>query len=175
MIEAVIGLGSNIEPEKYTPMALDKLSQYLNVTAISPFYRTAAIGTALGQSDFINGIVIVETELSAHQLKFNILREIEFELGRKKAMPKHAARTMDLDLLAFGDEIIAELKIPEPDLINRSFVFRPLLDVRPKFVIPGMTSPLSSLVSLDEKIDVWTSLSGKAAIRKKTARHAEPA
>ena len=156
MTEAFIGLGSNIEPEKYTPMALERLRNRLNVISISPFYKTPAVGTAKGQADFINGVVGVRTELTAHQLKFDVLREIEYELGRRKFMPKHAPRSMDLDLLVFGNEFIEDLNVPEPDILNRSFVYTPLLDINPNFTVPGMSVQLKSLVQRDESLEMWS-------------------
>ena len=122
MTKAYIGVGSNIQPERSILMALERLRQSLDVTLTSPFYRTKAVGTALGQDDFINGMVIVETNLTAHQLKYDVLREIEYELGRLKDMPKHAPRNMDLDLILFGDQIIDDINVPEPEILDRPYV-----------------------------------------------------
>ena len=156
MTKAYIGLGSNIEPEKYTPMALERLRHRLNVLAVSPFYKARAVGTAEGQADFINGVILVETEMTAHQLKYNVLREIEYELGRRRLMPKHDPRTMDLDLLVFGEEVIEDLKVPEPDIPHRSFVYIPLLDINPDFTVPGMSVPLSRIVAGDDSLELWS-------------------
>lgn len=156
MTEAYIGMGSNIEPEKYTPLALESLRAYVDVLEVSPFYKNRAIGTAVGQADFINGVVKIQTNLTAEQLKYDVLREIEFALGRRHLMPKNAPRTMDLDLILFGREKIEELNVPEADLINRPFVYLPLLDISPEMIIPGMTSPLKELVS-DTCLDLWSS------------------
>ncbi|NQZ57155.1 MAG: 2-amino-4-hydroxy-6-hydroxymethyldihydropteridine diphosphokinase [Lentisphaeraceae bacterium] len=155
MTEAYIGLGSNIEPQKYTVLALEYLQRELDVVAISKFYRSPAIGTAIGQADFINGVVKVKSTLTAKQLKFDVLREIEYKLGRRQEMPKHAARTMDLDLLVFGDQIIRSMNIPEADILKRPFVYIPLLDVEPQVSIVGMDKPLSQLVVHKHSMSLW--------------------
>jgi 2-amino-4-hydroxy-6-hydroxymethyldihydropteridine diphosphokinase len=158
VIDAYIGLGSNIEPEKYTPMALQRLRQELDVVVVSSFYITSAVGTAVGQADFINGVVKVRTNLSSKQLKFDVLREIEYSLGRRKFMPKHAPRTMDLDLLIYGNEINKDLNIPEPDLLNRSFVYMPLFDIAPDLVVPGMSLPLRKFITQESSLEKWDPL-----------------
>ena len=155
MTEAYIGLGSNIEPQKYTVLALQYLQRELDVVAISKFYRSPAIGTAIGQADFINGVVKVKTTLTAKQLKFDVLREIEYKLGRRQAMPKHAARTMDLDLLVFGDEVIPSMNIPEADILKRPFVYIPLLEVEPQISIVETDESLSQLVSHKHSMTPW--------------------
>jgi 2-amino-4-hydroxy-6-hydroxymethyldihydropteridine diphosphokinase len=149
MSVAYIGLGSNIDPEIHIPMALERLRQKLSFIKVSTFYRIPAMGTALGQGDFINGMVAVETNLTAHQLKFSVLREIEYELGRNKEMPKHAARKMDLDLIIFDQEIIEELNVPEPQVLERPYVYLPLLDLNPTIVIPGHEKPLMDMVTAE--------------------------
>lgn len=147
MTVAYIGIGSNIEPEKHIPMALERLKQLLEVTAISSFYKFPAMGTAVGQADFINGMIEVKTALTAEQLKFSVLREIEYELGRNKDMPKHSARKMDLDLILFGDEVIAELNVPEPEIKTRPYVYMPLLEISPGIVLPDEKSRLRNCLS----------------------------
>ena len=160
MTKAYIGIGSNIQPQRFIVMALERLRQTLRICAISPFYRTRAVGTALGQDDFINGMIEIETNLSAHKLKFDVLREIEFELGRLKDMPKHAPRNIDLDLILFGNEIIKDLNVPEPEILERPYVFVPLLDLAPNVMIPGETKALSELLEVN-KSDTANCIKGK--------------
>ena len=156
MTEVYIGLGSNIEPEKYTPLALERLRQCLDVVSVSSFYCSSAVGTAVGQADFINGVVKVKTSLSAEQLKFEVLRPIEYEFGRRLYMPKHAPRTMDLDLLIFGDEVIEELNIPEADILRRPFVYIPLLEIAPDIEVKGFDGPVKNLVNFQHNMKVWS-------------------
>jgi len=161
MTAAYIGIGSNILPERFILMALERLNQSLTVTAVSSFYRTKAVGTAAGQQDFINGMIAVETELSAHQLKFQVLREIEYELGRLKEMPKFAPRKIDLDLVLFGDQLISELNIPEPDILNRPYVYVPLLDIAPKIKLPGSDIKLKKQLKRSAENDQKKCIKGK--------------
>lgn len=137
-----IGVGSNIDPELHIPMAIDRLRQQLDVKAISPFYKFPAMGTAVGQNDFINGMVLVETDLAPEFLKFNVLREIEYELGRNKDISKFSARKMDLDLILFGDKTISSLNVPEPEITTRPYVYIPLLDLSPDIVLPNQHAKL---------------------------------
>ena len=146
MTVTYIGVGSNIEPQKHIHMALERLKQQLDVSAISSFYKFPAMGTAEGQADFINGMIKVNTSLTAEQLKFSVLREIEYELGRNKDMPKYSARKMDLDLILFGDEVIADLNIPEPEIKTRPYVYKPLLEIAENIILPGDISPLKSVL-----------------------------
>jgi len=161
MTKAYIGVGSNIQPERFIVMALERLCQSLKIVSTSPFYRTKAVGTALGQEDFINGMIAVETNLSAHQLKYDILREIEYELGRLKDMPKHAPRNMDLDLVLFGDEIVEDLNVPEPEILDRPYVYVPLLDIAPELIIPGQTKTLVELLNANNSISRRNCIKGK--------------
>lgn len=155
MTTAYIGIGSNIDPEKHIPMALERLQQQLTVVGISSFYKLPAMGTAEGQSDFINGMIVVETSLTAKQLKYSVLREIEYELGRNKEQPKYSAREMDLDLILFGDEVIPELNVPEPEIKTRPYVFLPLLELNKFIKIPGENIFLADLMS-NQKIEAET-------------------
>jgi len=147
MTEVYIGLGSNISPEKYMNLVLEELREQLDVLAISPFYRSPAVGTAKGQADFINAMVKVQTELTARELKFDILRETEFKLGRDKDIPKYAARTMDLDIILFGDEIIPQMNIPEAGILRRPFVYIPLLDIAPEITVATLEKTLAEEVA----------------------------
>ncbi len=143
MTEAFLGIGSNIEPEINIPLALKRLGEFIEITEISPFYRTKAIGTALGQNDFINGVVKVRTDKTARFLKYEILRKIEFSLGRTSVMPKYSPRTIDLDILIFGNQIIPELNIPEPEINQRPFVYIPLHDINPEYQLPANNKEVS--------------------------------
>ena len=155
MTTAYIGIGSNIDPQKHIPMALERLHQQLTVVGISSFYKLPAMGTAKGQADFINGMIAVETSLTARQLKFSVLREIEYELGRNKDQPKYSAREMDLDLILFGDKFIPELNVPEPEIKTRPYVFLPLLELNKFIKVPGDTNILADILR-NEKIEAKT-------------------
>ena len=141
-VEAYIGLGSNINPEVNIIRTLELLQgspkTHCDVLAISTFYRCPAVGPAVGQSDFINGIVKISTELTAEQLKYDFLRPLEFELGRALDEKKYTPRCMDLDIIFYGDEVhqTNKLQIPAPELYEREFVYIPLLELAPEIIDP---------------------------------------
>jgi 2-amino-4-hydroxy-6-hydroxymethyldihydropteridine diphosphokinase len=107
--------------------------------ASSSFYRSAPVD-AVGP-DFINAVVALSTGLSAHQL-LAALQAIELDHGRDRspAALRNAARTLDLDLLLFGDRVIdtPHLTLPHPRLQCRAFVLLPLLEIDPDAAAPGL-------------------------------------
>ena len=145
-IRAYISVGSNIEPEKNIPEALEKLKRYVRVNAVSTFYRTIPIGRP-EQSAFMNGVWQIDALQTARELKFGVLRRIEAELGRVRTEDKYAARTIDLDIALYGDVVINEpdLRIPDPDIRQRPFIAIPLLELAPLLVLPDTGELLSSL------------------------------
>jgi len=151
---AFLAVGSNLEPEKHIPAALEKLRARLRVTAVSTFYRTAALTdpARAGQAGapgphFLNGVVRVETDLPPRIVKFEILRRIEDELGRVRAADRYASRTIDLDLVLYGNVALDEpgLRLPGPDIRTRSFIAVPLLELAPELVLPDTGERLAEL------------------------------
>jgi 2-amino-4-hydroxy-6-hydroxymethyldihydropteridine diphosphokinase len=145
-VVAYVAVGSNIRPETNIPAALDKLLRAVRVTAISSFYRTPALDRP-GDPDFLNGVWQIETDVAARALKFDVLRRIEKELGRKRSTDKYAPRTIDLDLIVYGDAAIAEprLRVPDPDIRSRAFVALPLLELSPELVLADTEERLAEL------------------------------
>jgi len=146
---AYVAVGSNIEPHTNVPRALELLRRRVEVVGVSTFYRTAPLGGAAGQDgqgEFLNGVFQLRATCGARKLKFQTLRPIERALGRVRTADRCAPRTIDLDLVLYGDEVIDEpdLKIPAPD-IDRPFVAVPLLELAPDLVLPHTRQPLSCL------------------------------
>jgi len=136
---AYIGLGSNQdEPRAQLARAFEEISAIpdTSLTARSPLYRSAPLD-APAQSDFLNAVAAVETQLSAPRLLAE-LQSIEDRHGRQRPYP-NAPRTLDLDLLLYGQASIASptLTVPHPRMHRRAFVLRPLLDLNPDARIPG--------------------------------------
>ena len=146
MVDAFITVGSNIEPKANIPAALERLQGWVLVRAVSVFYRTAPIDRP-DQPFYLNGVFHVETELTARALKFDVLRQIEAELGRKRSPDRFAARTIDLDIAVYGDQVVDEagLCIPDPDIVTRPFIAVPLLELAPKLVLPDTGQALAGL------------------------------
>lgn len=114
--------------------------------AFSPLYQTTP-HEASGP-DYINAVQLIETMLSADAL-LSYLQQIEITQGRERSF-RNAPRTLDLDLLLFGSQVIRSdcLTVPHPRMHERAFVLVPLVDVWPAAIIPGRGSPQDLLARL---------------------------
>ena len=126
-----IGIGSNLgDREKYIGSAIEKLRALkdVKVKRVSGIYETDPVGGPR-QGKYLNGALELETELEPKELLAK-LQAIENELGRKRLV-KNAPRTIDLDILLYGDKKIDEpgLKIPHPRMLEREFVMKPLKEI----------------------------------------------
>lgn len=142
MTLAYLGLGANLgEPQRTVSEVMLELGQLPRtaVTGRSSLYRSAPLGYRQ-QPDFINAVVRVDTELGA-EILFDELLAIEGRHGRGRSFP-NAPRTLDLDLLLYGDATLAtpRLIVPHPRMHERAFVLKPLLDLDPEISIPGKGS-----------------------------------
>lgn len=144
MARAFIGLGSNIDPERNMREALRMLSSMVPVQGISTVYRTEPIGGP-GQQCYYNCVVQIETRISPRELKMTVLRAVEDRLGRVRGKDKYAARTIDLDLLLYGDLVLREagLELPDPDIMVRPFLANGLFELLPDLVLPGSGIPIA--------------------------------
>jgi len=137
-VKAFIGLGSNLgEREAMIRLALDDLARLPSTTLVraSSLYDTEPVGE-VDQPNFLNAVAQIDTELTARQLLWN-LQLIEKRLGRVRAQ-RWGPRTIDLDLLLYGSLVVDEpdLKVPHPELTQRSFVLVPLVELDPLLVHP---------------------------------------
>ena len=141
-----IGIGSNINPEHNIPRAIVLLSRHIAITKVSTLYRTQPIERP-EQPTFVNGVIGAISSLPARQLKYQVLRGIESALGRTRSPDKYAPRTIDLDILLYGDSVITEtgIKIPDPALRKRSFVCVPLLELDTEIRLPDTGELLRDL------------------------------
>jgi 2-amino-4-hydroxy-6-hydroxymethyldihydropteridine diphosphokinase len=131
-----IALGSNVGDRRaHLQFALEQLSTVLTGLRISPIYETAAVGVG-PQPQFLNAVVIGETALSAPALLDRLLA-FEQDAGRVRPFPG-APRTLDLDLVLYGDAIVNEpgLVVPHPRFRGRRFVLQPLADLAPDMLDP---------------------------------------
>jgi 2-amino-4-hydroxy-6-hydroxymethyldihydropteridine diphosphokinase len=140
MTVAFVGLGANLDdPRRHVRSAMDELAHlaHTRVTACSGLYRSAPLGHA-DQPDFINAVARLETALEPQAL-WEGLQKIEAAHGRQRRF-RNAPRTLDLDLLLYGDARVAlpDLTVPHPRMHERAFVLRPLLDIEPAARIPGL-------------------------------------
>ena len=136
---AAIALGSNIEdPEGQVTRAFDEIAALpgTRVVARSRLHRTKPVGYA-NQPDFVNAMALVDTALEPRAL-LEALLAIEQRHGRVRTIP-NGPRTLDLDIIVYGDRVIDEpgLKVPHPRAKERAFVMGPLQEVWPDVVIPS--------------------------------------
>jgi 2-amino-4-hydroxy-6-hydroxymethyldihydropteridine diphosphokinase len=131
-----VALGSNLgDRADHLQYAVDRLSTMLSSIRVSRWYDTEPVGVA-PQPRFLNGAVVGDTELSAREL-LDALLTIERERGRERPSPG-APRTLDLDLILYGDQLIDEdgLIVPHPRFRERRFVLEPLAEIAPDLTDP---------------------------------------
>lgn len=146
---AFVALGSNLgRREKNITAALSSLesTREIEIVKVSPLYETQAEGGPADQRNFINGVVHLRTSLSSERL-LAVCRRIEDLLGRQRTV-HWGPRTIDLDLLAFDDEIQSEpeLTLPHPMMHERHFVMKPLVDIAPDWVHPVLGQSAKSIL-----------------------------
>lgn len=137
-MRAFIGIGSNIDPAENVQAAIRSLAQKTHLVGISMVYCTDALDRP-EQPPYYNCVVEIETEAPPTEVKHGILRTIENNLGRKRTEDKYAPRTIDLDLIVYGDLTIdAEgIKLPDPEILERPFLAIPLFELAPDMVLAG--------------------------------------
>lgn len=148
-VTAYIGLGSNLaDPRQQLEQACRALAALPGSTlrCHSTWVRSAPLGSP-DQPDYLNGVAVLDTTLTPHAL-LDALQAIEAQQGRVRGPQRWAPRTLDLDLLLYGEQIIEDqrLRVPHPGLGQRNFVLYPLREVAGEtLVIPGL-GPLAGLL-----------------------------
>jgi 2-amino-4-hydroxy-6-hydroxymethyldihydropteridine diphosphokinase len=133
---AYVGLGANLGDREATMRrAIELLGD--EVVAVSNFHETDPVGYE-DQARFLNAAIALDTDLGPRELLDRLLA-VELELGRRRDGPRYGPRTIDLDLLVYGDEEIDEpgLTVPHPRLHERRFALEPLRELDPALVVPG--------------------------------------
>ena len=135
MTEVLLGLGSNIDARKNLPAGLAELGSLFGTVECSPVYEGAAIGVA--GDPFMNLVVAAETDLGVGELQ-RTLRAIEFAHGRPQNAERCSPRTLDIDILLFGDAsgLVDGIELPRREILQHAFVLRPLSDLRPSMKHP---------------------------------------
>lgn len=148
----MLSLGSNLGDRmawlNKACAALEKLPG-VRLIGRSPVYETEPIGVpeAFAKHLFLNGVVIVETRLTSLVFS-NAIHDVENRLGRVRGDTPNRPRTIDIDIITFGDLICASpaLTVPHPRALERRFVLQPLADLRPDFIFPDSTRTVSELL-----------------------------
>jgi 2-amino-4-hydroxy-6-hydroxymethyldihydropteridine diphosphokinase len=148
---AYVGLGANIGPREVTLLrAVDLLAEAddVEVLAVSQLRETDPVGM-VNQPRFLNGAARIDTSLPPRTL-LELLLRIEQCLGRVRE-ERWGPRTVDLDLLVYGDVTVDEpgLRVPHPRLHERRFALEPLAELDPELVVPGLGAVSGALAALD--------------------------
>lgn len=135
MTTVLLSLGSNLQPQRYLHAAVEVLRARFGTITVSPAYRTPAVG--FDGPDFLNNAVALETSMPLEELDA-WLHEVEDAHGRDRSGPRFSDRTLDIDIVYYGDRVVegpGHLRIPRTEL-KHAFVLKPLADIAPDFVDP---------------------------------------
>ena len=151
MTTAFVGLGANLGAREETLRCAVELlaaADDVDVLAVSQLRETAPVGV-VDQPGFLNGAVAIDTARAPRDL-LELLLEIERSLGRVRG-ERWGPRTIDLDLLVYGDEVVEEpgLRVPHPRLHERRFALEPLAELQPDLEVPGWGEVSTLLSALD--------------------------
>ncbi|WP_336367340.1 2-amino-4-hydroxy-6-hydroxymethyldihydropteridine diphosphokinase [Marinobacter sp. C2H3] len=129
-VRVYLSIGSNIDRKRHVSGALDALADAFGELEISPVYESEAVG--FDGSPFYNLVVGIETDLAVGELSRRF-KQLEAEHGRRRDVPKFSARTLDVDILTYGDAVgeIDGVELPRGEILKNAFVLRPLADVAP--------------------------------------------
>ncbi|HTG82877.1 MAG TPA: NTPase [Geobacteraceae bacterium] len=146
--QALLSLGSNIEPERNLPAAVRELARYGRVVRLSSVWESPAEG-APGTPDFLNASLWLETPLSALELKEGAIAAVEARLGRVRAADRNAPRTIDIDIMLFDQDRLdlGRRRIPDPEVCERPFVAIPLAEIAPDYHHPETGESLAEIAA----------------------------
>jgi len=144
MTTVLLSLGSNIQPRRHLHAAVAALAERFGALTISPAYRTAAVG--FEGPAFVNNAVALQTDMPLQALD-DWLHALEDAHGRDRSGPRFSDRTLDVDVVFYGDLVVegpGHLRIPRPEL-KHAFVLKPLADIAPAFIDPVSGQDLVTL------------------------------
>lgn len=141
-VRAYVSAGSNIDPRGHLKGACTALRQRYGELGLSPLYQSPAAG--FEGPDFLNVVVSFRTGETPGEIRKR-LADLETQAGRDRSGGKFASRTLDLDLLLYGDSVDESLKLPHPDIERYAFVLKPLVDLAPDLRHPVSGATLAEL------------------------------
>ncbi len=135
--EAYLSLGSNIFPEVNLPAAVRELARFGRVARVSSVWESPPEGFA-DQPRFLNAALLLETHLSAAELKEEAIASIEASLGRTRGANRNAPRTIDIDIMLFNRDCLSlgSRTVPDAEVLERPFVAIPLAEIAPDYRHP---------------------------------------
>ncbi|RMJ02529.1 2-amino-4-hydroxy-6-hydroxymethyldihydropteridine pyrophosphokinase [Marinobacter litoralis] len=154
MARVLLGIGSNVERYRHVGLALDALQNAFGELSVSPVYESEPVG--FSGSNFLNLAVGFHTELQVAELS-RLLKQMELDFGRRPDAPRFSPRTLDLDILTYGDEVglVAGVELPRGEILKNAFVLKPLADIAPetKHPVNGKSySELWQYYAADQKL-----------------------
>lgn len=135
MARVYLGLGSNVDPVDNLRLGIDELKRRYGIVELSPVYRSKALG--FQGDDFLNLVAAIDTCATPQAIHAQI-ETIHDRAGRTRDSQRFASRTLDIDILLYGDRVVEtpRFRIPRADVLDYSFVLRPLADLAPALVHP---------------------------------------
>lgn len=181
VVEAAVGLGSNLGDRLgYLCAARDRIAALPGTDSIemSPVYETEPVGVAEAYQSmtYLNAVLLVRTTLDVEEWSRR-LHALEDELYRVRTGERNAPRTIDIDLLTYGDVRMdrPDLRLPHPQCLTRRFVCQPLADLRPDYVVPGQSQTVAQiLATLPERPWVRRYVQGDGEPAKAAERRRRP-
>ncbi len=137
-----LGLGSNTNPQTNLVSCLEWLDHSFRSMQVSPAYRSPAFG--FSGRDFINLVVRIDSAISPLALKA-WLRQLEDRHGRDRSQPRFSDRTLDVDILLFGDLVAPQWQIPRKETVTQPYILKPLCDLAPNLRLPHSNITVSRL------------------------------
>jgi 2-amino-4-hydroxy-6-hydroxymethyldihydropteridine diphosphokinase len=153
MPKAFLSIGSNIDPDRHIPAALKDLTDLFGPLELSSIYESESVG--FEGPLFHNLVAALDSDLAAEAIAEH-LREIEERHGRTRESQKFSSRTLDIDLILWGDAIFTRgrLQIPRPETLRYAFVLEPLAELAPNLKHPGTDKTYQTLWSEFDRTDV---------------------
>ena len=144
MVEVFLGLGSNTDKHKHICAGLDALTSALGPLALSSVYESKSVG--FNGRNFFNLVAKAQTQLPLAELAL-LLKRIEDSNGRLRDGPKFSPRTLDIDILTYGEltGMHGEIELPRDEIVFNAFVLQPMAELAPTSLLPGSNSSYAQL------------------------------
>jgi 2-amino-4-hydroxy-6-hydroxymethyldihydropteridine diphosphokinase len=136
-LQYYLGLGSNIEPEKHLPLSIGLLSQFVPINAYSTVWETPSVGKT--GPNFLNAVIGIQSILLPDELKYQVLRPVEAQLGRVRTSDKYAPRTIDIDIL------VANRTVCKDEVWSFAYLAVPLAELLPELRQPSSGNSLADI------------------------------
>ncbi|MEQ8288192.1 MAG: 2-amino-4-hydroxy-6-hydroxymethyldihydropteridine diphosphokinase [Gammaproteobacteria bacterium] len=142
MVRVYVGVGSNVERENNIRGGLHALAERFGKLELSPIYQNTAVG--FEGDDFYNLVAAFITHKEIDEVAAE-LKEIEYDFGRRRNETRFSPRTLDIDLLMYGDTVDSSHDVPREDITKYAFVLKPLFDMEPDLVHPQTGKTIAEL------------------------------